>query len=221
MAKCKRRPCRTSASVAESEEEDRLFDRIARGRFLGFSVFAAGLLVIGSEIMARNTACTVYIGNLDEKVTERVLYEILIQAGRLVDLHLPRNKESKNHKGFAFAEYETEEVANYAVKLFSGLVRLNSKTLKFAMAAQDKPTQNSVAPATNGSNSTPVHKPNSVARGDDSNKDLSRSAVTTPESSMARGLSNGGFEYSRRVLGAMVNGASPVGAQRPISYQYY
>ncbi|KAF6996015.1 hypothetical protein CFC21_012419 [Triticum aestivum] len=29
--------------------------------------------------MARNPGCAVYIGNLDEKVSERVLYEILIQ----------------------------------------------------------------------------------------------------------------------------------------------
>ncbi|XP_062180210.1 uncharacterized protein LOC133884713 isoform X2 [Phragmites australis] len=29
--------------------------------------------------MARNPGCTVFIGNLDEKVPERVLYEILIQ----------------------------------------------------------------------------------------------------------------------------------------------
>lgn len=66
-------------------------------------------------------------------MTERVLYEILIQAGYLIDLHLPRDKDSKNHKGYAFAEYETEEVANYAVKLFTGLVRLHNKTLRFAV----------------------------------------------------------------------------------------
>ena len=73
------------------------------------------------------------IGNLDEKVSERVLYEILIQVGHVVDLHIPRDKETNRHKGYAFAEYETEETANYAVRLFSGLVRLHNKTLKFAV----------------------------------------------------------------------------------------
>ncbi|KAI5016791.1 hypothetical protein ZWY2020_028696 [Hordeum vulgare] len=70
-------------------------------------------------------------GNLDEKVPGRVLYEILIQAGHVVDLHIPCDKETGRPKGFAFAEYETEAIAQYAVRLFSGLVRLNGKTLKF------------------------------------------------------------------------------------------
>lgn len=75
----------------------------------------------------------VSIGNLDEKVSERVLYEILIQVGRVVDLYIPRDKETNRHKGYAFAEYESEEIADYAVRLFSGLVRLHNKTLKFAV----------------------------------------------------------------------------------------
>ncbi|URE03830.1 hypothetical protein MUK42_22705 [Musa troglodytarum] len=84
------------------------------------------------ENMSRDPAKTVYIGNLDEKVSERVLYEILIQVGRVVDLYIPRDKETNRHKGYAFAEYESEEIADYAVRLFSGLVRLHNKTLKFA-----------------------------------------------------------------------------------------
>lgn len=72
-------------------------------------------------------------GNLDERVTDRVLYDILIQAGRIVDLYIPRDRETEKPKGFAFAEYESEEIANYAVKLFSGLVTLYNRTLKFAV----------------------------------------------------------------------------------------
>lgn len=73
------------------------------------------------------------VGNLDERVSDRVLYDILIQAGRVVDLHIPRDKESGKPKGYAFAEYESEEITNYAVKLFSGLVTLHNRTLKFAV----------------------------------------------------------------------------------------
>jgi hypothetical protein len=72
-------------------------------------------------------------GNLDERVNERVLYDILIQAGRVVDLYIPRDKETDKPKGFAFVEYETEEIAGYAVRLFSGLVTLYNRTLKFAV----------------------------------------------------------------------------------------
>ncbi|KAM7259224.1 hypothetical protein ACFE04_014965 [Oxalis oulophora] len=73
-------------------------------------------------------------GNLDERVSDRVLYDILIQAGRVQGLHVPRDRETDKPKGFAFAEYETDEVADYAVKLFSGLVTLYNKTLKFGVA---------------------------------------------------------------------------------------
>ncbi|XP_038890195.1 splicing factor 3B subunit 4-like isoform X2 [Benincasa hispida] len=93
----------------------------------------------------RSNGCTIYVGNFDERVSERVLYDILIQAGRVVDLHIPRDKESGKPKGFAFAEYESEEIANYAVKLFSGLVNLHNRTLKFAVSGQDKPSPGSNA----------------------------------------------------------------------------
>ncbi|CAA7033250.1 unnamed protein product [Microthlaspi erraticum] len=89
--------------------------------------------------MSGNSNCTVYVGNVDERVSDRVLYDILIQAGRVIDLHIPRDKETDKPKGFAFAEYESEEIADYAVKLFSGLVSLYNRTLKFA----DKASANS------------------------------------------------------------------------------
>ncbi|CAK9139208.1 unnamed protein product, partial [Ilex paraguariensis] len=82
------------------------------------------------------------IGNVDERVNDRVLYDILIQAGRVVDLHIPRDKETNRPKGYAFAEYETEEIADYAVRLFSGLLTIYKRTLKFAISGQDKPSTN-------------------------------------------------------------------------------
>ena len=66
-------------------------------------------------------------------MSDWVLYDILIQAGRVVELHIPHDKETDRPKGYAFAEYENEEIANYAVKLFSGLVTLYKRTLKFGV----------------------------------------------------------------------------------------
>lgn len=91
--------------------------------------------------MPGNPLCTLFIGNLDDKVDEKVLYEIMIQAGPLIDLYIPRDKETNRHKGYAFAEYETEDVAQYAVKLFSGLVYLYNKSVRFAISGQDKSPQ--------------------------------------------------------------------------------
>ncbi|XP_076902906.1 spliceosome-associated protein 49-like [Bidens hawaiensis] len=101
-----------------------------------------------------NSNCTVYIGNLDERVTDRVLYDILIQAGRVVDLHIHRDRETDKPKGFAFAEYESKEIADYAVKLFIGLVTLYNRTLRFGISGQDKSAANTQTPpmlASNGS----------------------------------------------------------------------
>ncbi|KAL4559636.1 hypothetical protein LXL04_031779 [Taraxacum kok-saghyz] len=97
--------------------------------------------------MSSDPSCTVYIGNLDERVSDRVLYDILIQAGRVVDLHIPRDKETDKPKGFAFAEYETEESADYAVRLFTGLVTLYNRTLKFVVSGHDKAALNLQAPS--------------------------------------------------------------------------
>nr|POF26942.1 hypothetical protein CFP56_57388 [Quercus suber] len=37
--------------------------------------------------MSGNSDCKVYVGNLDERVSDRVLYDILIQAGRVVTIY--------------------------------------------------------------------------------------------------------------------------------------
>lgn len=75
-------------------------------------------------------------------MSDRVLFDILIQAGRVVDLYVPRDKETERPKGFAFAEYETEEIADYAVRLFTGLVTLYNRTLKFAVSPCSCPNFN-------------------------------------------------------------------------------
>ncbi|KAL2497538.1 RNA-binding (RRM/RBD/RNP motif) family protein [Abeliophyllum distichum] len=109
--------------------------------------------------MAENPKSSVYIGNLDERVSERVLYDILIQAGRVVDLYIPRDKETDKTKGYAFAQYESEEIAEYAVKLFTGLVTLYNRTLKFAISGQDKPSANLSIATPPAVNSSPKPRP--------------------------------------------------------------
>ncbi|XP_068635310.1 protein HSH49-like [Aristolochia californica] len=175
--------------------------------------------------MRGSPGCTVYIGNLDEKVSERVLYEIMIQAGHIVDLYIPKEKETNRPKGYAFAEYGTEEIADYAVRLFSGLVSLYKKTLKFAISGQDKTSQ------TLGMHASPISNsfkkrlgaglPNENEKFQESTHlpSLCRiSAYSQPQTpnypKASPGLvSNGsrsdlrstGFDYSRRVIGATMD----------------
>lgn len=57
----------------------------------------------------------------------------MIQAGPLVEIHMPRDRETRRHKAYAFAEYTTKESAAYALGLFSGLVSLYNRSVKFAV----------------------------------------------------------------------------------------
>lgn len=171
------------------------------------------------------------LGNLDEKVSERVLYEILIQAGHVVDLHIPVDKETNRRKGFAFAEYESEEIAEYAVKLFTGLVCLNKKMLKFGMSGSDKLSKNISTPeshskhpsnpnASNNNNYRP--SPLSVNLQDRQSTQvyaLTPNAMVpnaivgysshqaSPNGLYNNGLRSVDYNYSRRVLGSALNGS--------------
>lgn len=197
--------------------------------------------------MSGNSSCSVYIGNLDERVSDRVLYDILIQAGRVVDLYIPRDKETDKPKGFAFVEYETEDVADYAVRLFSGLVTLYNRTLKFAISGQDKSSQNpanAAMPATNSSyksrhyhgvvnhmetsqqpkkSSTPSRIPDYPAR---YSQAPPPPGVSHHFNGYGSHINDFDYEYSRRVFGATWDSISRPRSRRydtsdPISYPFY
>ncbi|TVU19473.1 hypothetical protein EJB05_35623 [Eragrostis curvula] len=201
------------------------------------SVVYALLVVIFDVVDAMLVLCSA--GNLDEKVPEKVLYEILIQVGRVVDLHIPRDKETNRSKGYAFAEYETEEIAQYAVKLFSGLVRLRNRTLRFAISGQDKPSSNGNNPVTPRLNPVPQPKPPQLMRPSDTpvshhtvNGRIAGYGISpnhsydthsqAPSSGLpSRGLSNGTYEYSRRVFGSVMDDVSRRSSREPIPYPSY
>ncbi|XP_011004892.1 PREDICTED: protein HSH49 [Populus euphratica] len=177
--------------------------------------------------MSGPSSCSIYIGNLDERVSDRVLYDILIQAGRVVDLHIPRDRETDKPKGYAFAEYETEEIADYAVKLFSGLVTLYNRTLKFAISGQDKLAQNNfngVVPLPNSSSrQRPSHPvpinnleiPNHSMRSAPSrvsaypaNDSLAPPGVTNLSNGYGSNSNGNSNDSDRRLFGSAVNAIS-------------
>lgn len=65
-----------------------------------------------------------YLGNLDQRVTRRMLYELGIQAGPVVDVSLPASLSGAGIRGFGFIEFETEETLDYAFRLLEGRVTL-------------------------------------------------------------------------------------------------
>lgn len=42
---------------------------------------------------------TVYVGGLDEKVSEPLLWELFLQAGPVVNTHMPKDRVTGQHQG--------------------------------------------------------------------------------------------------------------------------
>ncbi|KAK5108297.1 hypothetical protein LTR62_008612 [Meristemomyces frigidus] len=80
---------------------------------------------------------TLYIGNLDERCTDALVWELLLQVGRIVNVHLPRDRVSGNHQGFGFVEFGSEEDADYAAKIMNQ-IRLWGKPIRVNKASADK-----------------------------------------------------------------------------------
>jgi splicing factor 3B subunit 4 len=80
---------------------------------------------------------TVYIGNLDERVTDQLVWELMLQAGRIQNVHLPKDRVTQIHQGFGFVEFMSEEDADYAAKIMNQ-IRLYGKPIRVNKASADK-----------------------------------------------------------------------------------
>ena len=77
-------------------------------------------------------------GNLDERATDALVWELFLQAGPVgwsssvfsicavlltrlsrasVNVHLPKDRVTQAHQGYGFVEFATEEDADYAIKI--------------------------------------------------------------------------------------------------------
>ncbi|RMD42544.1 hypothetical protein DV735_g2600, partial [Chaetothyriales sp. CBS 134920] len=80
---------------------------------------------------------TVYIGNLDERVTDALVFELLLQSGRIANVHLPKDRVTQTHQGYGFVEFTSEEDADYSARVMNG-VRLFGKPIRVNKASADK-----------------------------------------------------------------------------------
>lgn len=53
-------------------------------------------------LFERNQEATIYIGNVDLKVNEEILWELFVQCGPVVNVHIPRDKITGDHQVFYF-----------------------------------------------------------------------------------------------------------------------
>jgi len=60
---------------------------------------------------------TLFVSNIDERVTEELLYELMIQAGPVENVVI---KRPDKHSPYAFVIFEDEESVPYAIAMFKG-----------------------------------------------------------------------------------------------------
>ena len=90
-----------------------------------------------AAVEQRNQDATCYVGNLDEKVGEELLWELMLQVGPVVNVHMPKDKVTGKLQGYGFVEYRSEDDAEYAIKVLN-MVKLFNKPIKVNKATQDK-----------------------------------------------------------------------------------
>ena len=91
---------------------------------------------MSAAIEQRNQDATAYVGNLDEKVSEELLWELMIQAGPIVSVHMPRDKITARHQGYGFVEFRTEHDMEYALKVMN-MVKMYDKPIRVNKSSQD------------------------------------------------------------------------------------
>lgn len=85
-------------------------------------------------IAERNQDATIYVGGLDEKVNESILWELFVQAGPVVNVHMPKDRVTNLHQGYGFVEFMCEEDADYGIKIMN-MIKLYGKPIRVNKAS--------------------------------------------------------------------------------------
>ncbi|KAL8173524.1 UNVERIFIED_CONTAM: RNA-binding protein 7 [Gekko kuhli] len=71
---------------------------------------------------------TLFVGNLDPRVTEELLFELFHQGGPVIKVKIPKDRDGKP-KMFAFVNFKHEESVPYGMSLLNG-IKLFGRPLK-------------------------------------------------------------------------------------------
>jgi len=88
----------------------------------------------------RNQDATLYVGDLDVRVNEAILWELMLQVGPVVSVYIPRDKLTRDHSGYGFVEFQAERDAEYAMKIMTG-VRLFGRPIRCNKTTHGKDKQ--------------------------------------------------------------------------------
>jgi len=85
-------------------------------------------------VSERNQDATIYVGGLDEKVNESLLWELFVQAGPVVNVHMPKDRVTMMHQGYGFVEFLSEDDADYSIKIMN-MIKLFGKPVRVNKAS--------------------------------------------------------------------------------------
>ncbi|OAL51225.1 RNA-binding domain-containing protein [Pyrenochaeta sp. DS3sAY3a] len=85
----------------------------------------------------QNKEATVYVGNLHERMTPRLLHELMLQCGRVRNVNMPVDRVNGQHQGFGFVEFHTEVEAEYAPKIMNNIMVFGNR-IRVNKASADK-----------------------------------------------------------------------------------
>ena len=85
-------------------------------------------------VTERNQDATVYVGGLDDKVSDSLVWELFVQAGPVVNVHMPKDRVTGLHQGYGFVEFVSEDDADYAIKIMN-MIKLYGKTVRVNKAS--------------------------------------------------------------------------------------
>lgn len=88
----------------------------------------------------RNQDASIYIGNLDDRVTDELIWELMTQVGPVQNVHLPKDRVTQSTQGYGFCEFHNETDAQYAVQVMN-MVKLYGKPMKVNRSSMDKKSQ--------------------------------------------------------------------------------
>nr|XP_039262676.1 RNA-binding protein 7-like [Styela clava] len=91
------------------------------------------------EKQASEDERTLWVGSVDNRVTEEILWELFLQAGPLESVKIPKDFKTGRKRNFAFIKFQHKESVPYVIELMNGIILYDS-ALK--LCVKNKPSGN-------------------------------------------------------------------------------
>ena len=93
-----------------------------------------------ANLVGENSDSVLMISNLDQKVTEELVWELLVQVSIVWAVYFPRDKITGEHQGYGFVELRSQIDVQYAINVLKD-VWLFGRRIKLSFAQQKKQQQ--------------------------------------------------------------------------------